>query len=852
MGIKNLARIEELFHTALALDAAERPAYLTRECGDDVELRAEVESLIAFFEKRGDFLEKPVFSMGVKALAADTSESLVGKVIGSYEVMRLLGKGGMGEVYLAEDRRLGRRVALKFLARRLANDNWAKRQLIKEAQAVAMLDHPNICVVYGLEESDGHSFIVMQYLEGEVLADLIRAGRLDTRLALQMALQMTDALAEAHAHGIIHRDIKPRNLILTAGGQLKVLDFGLAKVVHRKQNTASAIDAPSQASQSGLILGTVAYMSPEQLRGERLDFRSDVFSVGAALYELVYGKHPFAQGNDAETIAAILTSQPPMLSHGADVSARKLERVIMKCLEKDKEQRYQSASELLLELQGLHETPPQWSRPSLNTLAAAAFLIILIAGAIFAYAHLKTAPILAVLPFVNEGAGQQLDYLVAGLPESVANQLARLPKVKVIAPTTVFSGKGQQADPLTAGRILGAHVVLVGKATARNQAIALQLRLIKTTDGGQLWGKSYDLKQTDALTLQELIATEVSTGLRLQLSKKEEEVLRTRQTAKIDAFDKYLQGRYYWRWRNRQNIEQAISFFKQAIALDPAYARAYTGLADSYALRNTVAYGERPTRETMMDALAAAAQALAIDNTLPEAHTSLGVIKLKYKWDWPGAEADLRQAIHLNPAYAPAHYWYSHLLMITGRVAEGIAETEAGHRLDPFSPSMNLNRCRSMFWMREHDRAIGCFNEMLKHEPTNENARYILSLIYQEQGRYEQAVALLEKLYLTQESYAAAALGHAYGKMGRRREALEVLARIEDLSKRTYIPPLEMAIIHVGLGDKDKAFAWLEKAWEERSASLIYLTVEPLFDCLRPDPRFADLARRLQLTARPI
>jgi tetratricopeptide (TPR) repeat protein len=430
--------------------------------------------------------------------------------------------------------------------------------------------------------------------------------------------------------------------------------------------------------------------------------------------------------------------------------------------------------------------------------------------------------------------------------------LARLSKVKIKAPTAVSSGKGQQPDPLSLGLALGADAVLVGRATAQDQSLTLWLRIVKTSDGSQVWSKGYDLRQTDALTLQELVATEVAAGLGLRLSKKEEESLHARQTAKAEAFDAYLQGRYYWRWRTRENIEQAIKFFKQATALDPAFARAYTGLADSYVLRNSPAYGEKPTRETMMEALAAAAQALAIDNRLPEAHTSLGVIKLKYNWDWPGAEADFKQAINLNPEYAPAHYWYSHLLMITGRTAEGLSETEVGRRLDPFSPSMNLNSCRSLFWMRDYDRAVKCFNEMLEQAPANHNAQYVLSLIYQEQGRYEQAVALLEKLYMTQESYAAAALGHAYGKMGRKDEALKVLARIEDLSKRTYVPPVEMAIIHVGLGDKNEAFAWLEKARQERSASLIYLTVEPLFDLLRPDPRFAELARRLQLNPRPI
>jgi serine/threonine protein kinase/Flp pilus assembly protein TadD len=843
--IENTPRIEQLFHAALEMAPAERAAYLARECASEELIRAEVESLVKVFEERADFLEQPAFDKGLEVLATNSAKSLLGKVIGPYRLRHLLGKGGMGEVYLAEDTRLSRLVALKFLAPHLTTDTWAKRQLVKEAQAVARLNHPNICTVYGLEEVDGHSFIVMQYLEGELLADLIHEGQVGAEQALPLARQMASALAEAHAHGIIHRDIKPRNLILTRGAQLKVLDFGLAKVIQGEQKMGGALDAPSQASQTGLIMGTVPYMSPEQLRGERLDFRSDIFSVGLVLYELANGRHPFARGNDAETIAAILTGSP---ERGSDIAANGLECIIRKCLEKDKERRYQSADELLLELQNHQaKAAPRWSRPRLNPMVTVSLLVLLLAGALFAFLRLTAIPTLAVLPFANEAAGSQLDYLVAGLPESVANQLARLSRVKIKAPTTVFDGKDQPADPLSAGRAIGADALLVGTASAQGQAFTLQLRLLKTADGSQLWAKNYDLKQTDALLLQELVANEVVASLRLQLTQKETESLRVRPTAKTEAFHKYLQGRYYWRWRDRENIQLAIDSFKDATILDPTYARAYTGLADSYVLRNTVAYGEKPTREAMMDALAAAAQALALDNTLPEAHTSLGVIKLKYNWDWSGAEADFRQAIHLNPDYASAHYWYSHLLMITGRTTEGLAETAVARELDPLSPAMNLNHCRSMFWLRQYDRAANCFNEMLLKTPANEHAQYVLALVYQEQGYFEKAVALLEKLYERRESYAAAALGHAYGKMGRKEDALRVLARIEEMAKQTYVPPLEMAIIHVGLGDREQAFAWLEKAREEHSASLIYLTVEPLFDRLRPDSRFADLARGLQL-----
>jgi eukaryotic-like serine/threonine-protein kinase len=846
METNGLSRIERLFHAALKLDAAERFAYLARECAGEEKLYAEVESLVEVFERRADFLEKPAFNAGLKALVAEASESLEGKIIGSYKVVRLLGKGGMGEVYLAEDTRLGRQVALKFLANRLAADNWAKRQLIKEAQAVAILDHPNICTVHGLEQVDGHSFIVMQYLEGETLADLIYEGRLDAQQTLPLALQMVGALTEAHAHGIIHCDIKPRNLVLTADGKLKVLDFGLAKIIQGGQNVAGVRNAPSQTSQAGLILGTVAYMSPEQLRGKRLDFRSDVFSVGVVLYELASAKHPFAQENDAETIAAILTSQPP---YGVNGFPHRLERVIKKCLEKDRERRYQSASELLLDLQNLQTgTAARWKVSRFNPVAAVALLVLLIAGALLTYSRLTAHHTLAVLPFINESPGHPLDYLVAGFPNSLANQLARLSHVKVKSPTIVSSYKGQEADLKRIGEELDVDTLLVGKAMAQGNGRVLEIRLVDTSDASQLWVARYDLNKTDALVLQELIAAEVAGNLRLRLSGEDQKLLRSRPTTKTEAFHEYLRGRYIWSQRNKDNIDDAIASFRRAIALDPAYAQAYTGLADSYVLLNTVAYGHLQTQEAMNNAKWGAKQALTIDYTLPEAHTSLGIIKLKHDWDWQGAEAAFKQAIQLNQEYAIAHYWYSNLLIITGRWGEGVAESEIARELDPFSATMSMNRCRAWFQTRQYDLAARCFTDMLEKQPGDKNAQYILGLVYQEKGMYDDAVEIFKKLYETDKSFAAAPLGYIYGRKGKRTEAFKILAEMEEVSKQKYLPPLEFAIVYVGLDDRDKAFEWLEKAYDERFSSLIYLTVEPLFTSLHSDPRFADLARRVGLT----
>ncbi|MGH9855492.1 MAG: tetratricopeptide repeat protein, partial [Blastocatellia bacterium] len=554
---------------------------------------------------------------------------------------------------------------------------------------------------------------------------------------------------------------------------------------------------------------------------------------------------------DAETIAAILNEEPAELPHRAKSLAPGLERVIRKCLEKDKERRYPSASALLLDLQNIQSgAASRWPQPRLNPFVTAVLFVLLVAGALLVYFRLTAVPTLAVLPFINESAGSEVDYLVTGLPDSLASQLSRLSRVRVKASTNVPGFKGQQADLTRIGRELGADTVLAGKAVAQGETIALLVQFINVADGRQLWARSYDLKQTDALAIQELVATEVSAIFGLRLSKEEQKLLQTRQTRKTEAFHEYLRGRHYWNRRDEENLQLAIKHFTRATDLDRDYARAYSGLADSYVLLTSVVYGHDKTGDAMTRARIAATLALKIDDILPEAHTSLGVINL-YDWNWPEAEAEFKRAIELNPNYAPAHYWYSNLLLINRRDGEGVTQSEIARNLEPFSPSMNLVRCRARYWTRQFDGAAGCFNEMLKQNPANTSAQYILGLSYLAQGHTEQALEIFQKLYATREALAIAALGHTYGRLGRKDDALRVLVRAQELARQDKLPPQEIAIIYIGLGDRDQAFAWLNKAVEERFAYLIYLNVEPLFYSLHADQRFADLARRINLQPPP-
>lgn len=839
--------IEKLFHAALEMNPAERKEFLSRECAEDEQIRAEVDSLIRGFEKDRRFLEKGAFSMGLRALTQDAAEQLVGRTIGAYKIVRLIGKGGMGEVYLAEDTKLKRLVALKFLAHHLAADNWAKKHLIKEAQAAARLTHQNICPVYGFEEADGFSFIVMQFVEGNPLSSHINEKHLNAQQTLPLALQLVSAIAHAHSHGVLHRDLKPQNMILDTEGQLKVLDFGLAKVIQEKN---AAGEMMSQMSKDDFMAGTVAYMSPEQLRAERLDFRSDIFSLGLVLYVMIGGENPFLMKSNAETISAVLTHKPKSLPYQLNGFSQGLERVIKKCLEKDKERRYQSASELMLELQKLQTNPPIIPRPRLTPVLIAALLVLVVAGIYFGRRYWPTTPpTLVILPFTSEDPNSSYMPLVAGLPENLKIHMAGLSKVKTIAPTVSNAEKKSPNDLVVeAGSGFDAFAVMFGRVYGANDAAMLQVRLVKVADNNQIWERNYDLKHTDGLELIKRLSIEVAEKLNLQLTEQEGRQLQAAQTDKSEAFKHYLRGRFLYKRRlGAEDINNAIKSFEQAIGQDQAMARAHAGLADCYLQLPSVAYGSMPMDEAVKHARAAANDALQIDDKLPEVYTSLGLISMRYDRNWADAEARFKQAISLDPNYPDARLWYSQLLLITRREGEALIESKRARDTDPLSSPLYLNQCRTWFMSRQYDSAALCLKDMLEKQPDNIGVQYVLGLVYQEKGRRAEALELFRMVYSSRPELGSTTLGYAYGKAGRRNDAVRILAEMEERAKREYVPPLEFAIVYVGLGDNDKAFEWLNRADRERFGNLIYLTVEPLFNSLRSDPRFAELARRLNL-----
>jgi eukaryotic-like serine/threonine-protein kinase len=849
MSDKNLSQIENVFHAALDLPADERDAYLAHVCAGNESLYAEVCSLISEVDTHNGFMDQPALDLGLKVLSQAAEESMIGKVLGPYHVLAKLGKGGMGEVYLAEDTKLGRKVALKFLPQELVNDSWAKRQLEKEAQAVAKLDHPNICSVYDFQNSGEHSFIVMQFIEGETLAELIRKKSIGSDKILPLARQIVSALAEAHAHGIIHRDIKPRNIMVTPSGNVKVLDFGLAKML-RPKSLESLEDSVSKFSEVGLVPGTIRYMSPEQLRNERLDYRSDVFAVGTVLYEIVSGTNPFDRNTGPEVISAILSSEPKPLTQNGLVFPKGLAPIIQHCLSKRPEERYQSANELLLDLdkppKGVTFVPTWRSHFSVRAgnVLALLLLIVLATAGVFYYKFAFKKHSIAVLPLTCDGIAAD----TCPGPEIRQQLLNHLSKRGFIV-ESVDAVRNDVPSAQTIGRQFGVEAVLSGKIIKRGDALVLKTRLESAADGATLVENQH-LIPSDTIALLEELSLRVAfdpNSPSTEEDKKIYAVLATAQSRNPEAVELYMRGLHYWNKRDQNNILRAIDFFHQAIERDPTYARAYAGLAECYVMMPTVAFAKMETKDAMEKATAAAKKALEIDPSLAEAHTALGIVQLRYDWKWQSAEKSFKQAIALAPDLASPHYWYSSLLATTGRLNESIAESERAKELEPFSPLYISNVGKAYYRARDFDRTIDYLTTVLSENPKNQSAMYMLALAYSQKNLYDEAIKVLEKLSTMNKWYAASLLGYAYAKAGRVDEARRILDEMEEHSKTEHLPPQERAIVYIGLGDNDAAFHWLEESYKERFGSIIGLTSDPFFDSIKSDPRFAVLARKINL-----
>jgi serine/threonine protein kinase/tetratricopeptide (TPR) repeat protein len=790
---------------------------------------------------------------------------MIDETISHFRIIEKLGAGGMGVVYKAVDIRLDRPVALKFLPDNLAQDPQALERFRREARAASALNHPGICTIYDIGEQDGRTFIAMEFIDGETLRSRIH-GALPLEEMLKLGIQIAEALDAAHAEGIIHRDIKPANIFLTKRGQAKVLDFGLAKLVPK--GVAAGADfggeVPDSTSIAGIISGTPSYMSPEQIRGDNLDPRTDIFSLGLLLYEMATGRQAFSGGTGGRIIEAVLTRSPvPARSINPDIPPR-LEEIINKALHKDRDQRYQHAAEIRTDLHRLErgtdsgwssaEDPgsvPTSSTGDLQSTGEQRARNWATQSGARAVRGSKIIDSLAVLPFENTSRDPEHEYLSDGIAGSLINILATIPKLRVMAQSTVLRFKGRGIDPQSVGRELNVRAVLAGRIMQSGGSLRIGAELVDVATGSQLWGAQYDRQPGDIFAIQDEISSEISEKLRLKLTRAEKKRLTKRQTDDAEAYQLYLKGRHHWNRWTEDGFYKAIEYFQQAVERDPGYALASTGLADSYVLLGWNSY--LPPQDAFPKGRTAAMGALRLDPDLGEAHTPLAAVLWLHDWQWQEAQTEFKRSLALNPAHPTANHWYAEYLMTMGRHAEAIARMKESQELDPLSLIISVAIGWAFYMARQYDDAIEQLRRTVELDPNYPVTYWILGLLLRKMGRYELAIAEGEKgVKLSGGSpLMSAALAQTLATAGRRKKANQILDELTKLTKQKYVAPYFFAGIHIGLGEDDRAIEYLEKSYEEHSHWLIYLHIDPSMDGLRSSLRFQDLLRRIRLPLRP-
>lgn len=862
MSAADWQKVKEIFNSALEHSPETRPDYLLEACGPDVDLRQRVGELLRSYDS--DFMEPSEPA----SFESDKAEHLpVGDRIGRYHVTRPLGKGGMGEVYLACDPELERDVALKLFSPALASDPVHLDRFIREARAASALNHPNICTIYEVDARHDPPYIAMEYLEGETLAAKIRSGELNRSSAIKFILQVADGLAEAHQAGIVHRDIKPANIIVNTRGVAKLVDFGLAK------RLTSDLDdvTQQQLSRPGLIMGTVSYMSPEQARGKALDAGTDIWSLGVVLVEALTGSLPFSGETNGDLIASILRSDPELEKSGTEIDPN-IRQIILRCLEKKRDERYQSIDEFAEDLRNASETRSgdaptailnvqtasvgrdTRSIPVTNRIAVIATCAIALLG-IIGLASWKMGWLgsggpaiasLAVMPFENESGSTDGEILSDGMTESLIGRLSTIPGVSVKARSSVFRYKGKNVAPSTVGNDLAVQAVLTGRIVRRESQIALYVDLIDAKTENVLWKAEYDRPVSNLVTVQSEVVRDVISNLRLKLAGADLANATRNYTENSEAYQHYLKGRFYWDKRNEESYKIAEDAYGRAIELDPNYALAYAGLADCFLFREASLGRDVAIPKAKEFAM----KALELDESLAEAHSTLAFVNANYDLDFPSGEREFRRALELNPNYAVAHQFYGSLLVALRRYDEAINEMQRAVDLEPYSAAINWSLGMGLGFAHRNEESIAQFQKTLQLQPNFALAESGLAGMYLLGGRYDEANVLIQKHLAVRErrENAMSFLAILLAKTGREPDARRTLETLISENK-SQNNPYNVARVYAALGDREKAIDWLTTAVERRSFSAWFIRVDPFFETLNGDTRFEALVSKIGLNA---
>ena len=876
-----LRTIEEIFHAALDQQPEQLSAFLDVACEGDEALRHKVETLMTARGQAADFIETSAVGLATKVIQNRQADSLLGQTIGHYKISGRIGSGGMGEVYLATDVMAGRKAAVKLLPTLFTGDPERLKRFQQEARAVVGLNHPNIVTVYEIGEDNSTHYIASELIEGENLRQRLRRGPVQFSEVIDIAIQVASALLAAHEAGVVHRDIKPENIMLRPDGYAKVLDFGIAKLAESAFAeppsqcfgvpgvTADGAESTTLADTNlGSILGTASYMSPEQARGAPVDKRTDIWSLGVVLYEMVTGHAPFTGDTAVEVASAILEKDPPPLRRYLAHAPAELQQIVSKTLRTNREERYHDARELLEALKGLRRklefeaelegspTDRSWlRRTGSRTVVVLILLVAALALALPFYWHrnVTTATSLhksiAVLPFENASKDPNAEYLSEGISEALINSLTELQRLRVVARSTAFQYKGKDVDPRRVGRELQVASVLTGRVRQSQDVLSIQVDLVDAITGAQVWGEEYVRKISDVIAVKQAIAREVTAKLKLKLTGEDQRRLAKGDSTNTEAYRFYLRGRYFWNKRTPDGMKQAIAEFQQAIDRDPNFALGYVGLADCYT--GLTFYNFAAPHEAMPKAKESAIKALSLDNTVAEAHASLAHVLMNYDWDWAMAEKEFKRSIELKPDYGTAHQWYAiHYLTATNRLEQSLQEMKRALELEPASLVMNTFMGATLYYAGRYDEAIDQCRRTVEMDPNFAVAHWHLGLAYEQKQVFDKAIEEFKKaISLSGGSpLMRAALGRVYAESQKKYEANEMLNELNELAKRQYVSAYEVAKIYVALGNSEKAFQLLAKAYAEHSFHLVNLNVCPQLNSVRSDPRFQDLAQRVGLT----